>query len=82
MKLNSLLRLMGDSEYVEIVDENAPINKCNLFSGKVKDAIRIGKIRNSVVTFIVTTNDTLIISVNIEYQKKHRKDDKSSAGTA
>ncbi len=70
MKLLSVLRVMSDEDMVDVADINAPINRCNLFSGKVKDAIRVGKIRNGVVEAIVAQDDVLLISVNIEYQKK------------
>lgn len=70
MKLLSVLRVMSEDDTVDVVDTNAPIDRCNLFSGKVKDAIQVGKIRNGVVDAIAAQDDVLLISVNIEYQKK------------
>ena len=70
MKLISILRTMDEQDSIIVNDENAPIDKMNLFEGNVKACKEQGYFRNGVVTSLCAYDDTLIVGVDIEYQKK------------
>lgn len=70
MKLVSILRAMDGDDAIEVVDENAPIDEMVLFRGNVKNCMKQGYFRNGVVGSLCACNDTLIVGVDIEYQKR------------
>ena len=70
MRLISILSVMDDNDNIKVIDENKPINKAILFDGNAGDCIKQGYFRNGVVTSLFANNSTLIVTVNIEYQKK------------
>lgn len=70
MTLISVLRVMDKDDMVEVVDDNAPIDKFLLFQGSVKECKKKGFFKNGIVKSLCAFKDLMLISVDIEYQKK------------
>ena len=69
MKLISVLRVMDDEDMVEVVDDNAPIDKFLLFQGSVKECKKNFS-RNGIVKSLCAFENLILFSVDIEYQKR------------
>jgi hypothetical protein len=74
MKLESLLKVIDDSESILVWDDNATIDVPPLFNGKVKDCKNHSGIRNGIVKLIIPVKrDRIDVFIDIEYQKRHKE---------
>lgn len=71
MKLASLLKVLPDEQEIDVCDENAPVDRWELFCGRV-DVCRRQWFRNGVVRVVLCSGSTLSVLLDVEYQKKHR----------
>ena len=70
MTLISVLRVMDKDDMVEVVDDNAPIDEFLLFQGSVKECKKKGFFKKGIVKSLCAYKNTMLISVDIEYQKR------------
>ena len=72
MRLISLLKVMDEGDRINVVDENKPINKATVFNGSAGECMERCYYKNGVVTSLFASGNTLMVTVDIEYQKKKR----------
>ena len=79
MKLASLMRVLSDKQGICVCDENAPVDRWELYRGTV-DACRRQWFRNGIVNVVLCSDDTVNVLIDVEYQKKRKERERDRAG--